>query len=308
MAKPLSTSSSNVSLIFTKAIIFIVLAWFLSGVAYYGLNYMYMNSYGGNSGAQINHLIRTQYDIYVFGASRASHHYDPEVIGAKLGMKCYNAGDDGKNATYQLGLLQMLLKKHTPKLIIYEAGDFSPFLDSGTVDLFPYYYLDEDVKNILIQRDKWASIKFLFPLYAYNRKVLTVVKGFVQSSPPYSTGFRPLSGTMHPAEEARLKSKSHESDNDDAIDRKSLVSFKEFIRTCKDNHVTLILCYSPTYLPSKPQGIDFITNIARKEGLPFFMFGEDARYNYNPKFFRDAGHLNSSGASMFSHEVCEFVR
>ena len=105
-------------------------------------------SYGGNSGAQINHIIRTKYDAYIFGASRASHHYDPSIIEDKLGLSCFNAGDDGKNATYQLGILQMLLKKHTPKLIVYEIGDLTPSLDGGTVDLYPTIIATRTSKHI----------------------------------------------------------------------------------------------------------------------------------------------------------------
>jgi hypothetical protein len=300
MARPSYIFNSSIKKVALKAIAFLALSWIISSSFYYGLNYMYMKSYGGNSGAQINHIIRTKYDAYIFGASRASHHYDPSIIEDKLGLSCFNAGDDGKNATYQLGILQMLLKKHTPKLIVYEIGDLTPSLDGGTVDLYPYYYRNEDIKNILETRDKWAVVKFVFPLYAYNRKFLTISKGFFKSSQPYETGFRPLVGEMHQGEIIRISESLRQSSSIKDVDPYAVASLRSFVHECRERGIDLIFSYSPSYVPSEPTGMDVVRLIAMDSDIPLVLNGENNQFNLNPKLFKDAGHLNANGARLFT--------
>lgn len=293
-------SNSNKRFIFIKFFAFLFLTWLVSTAIYYGLNYMYMSSYGGNSGAQINHVIRTRYDAYIFGASRASHHYDTEILEDILGMSFFNAGDDGKNATYQLGLLKMLIVKHTPKLIIYEIGDLTSSLDGGTVDLYPYYYSNSDIRDILIKRDRWAKLKFLFPLYAYNRKLFSVSKGFLKASPPFTTGFRPIQGEMHPGELQRISESSRNPINTELLDPQATASFRSFVSICKENEIQLVFSFSPSFVPRSPIGMDMIQVIARDESIPIFHYGESPVFCYNPKLFKDAGHLNEEGARLFT--------
>ena len=295
-----STFSSNVKRISFKLFLYLTSLWVICYIAYLALNYMYFNSRGGNSGAQINHVLQTNFDAYIFGASRASHHYDPSIINEELGLQCFNAGDDGKNANYQLGLLKMLLKRHIPQLIIYEIGDLSASLDAGSVDLFPYYYRDHDIKRLLIRRDPWARLKFLLPLYAYNRKVFTVAKGYILSVPPFESGFRPLKGTMHPKEIERLENVNSSNNVAVQIDSLALGSFVEFINVCKQANIELVFCYSPTFLPVEVPGINKIRPIAVTHNIPMFVYSRNPAFNKQPHLFKDSGHLNSIGAEQFT--------
>lgn len=303
----LSISNSELFRLVGKLLLAIGLVWALSLAVFYILDYMYFSSYGGNSGAQINYVVRTKYDSYIFGASRAAHHYDPAKISKVMGVSCYNAGDDGKNATYQLGLLNLLLKNHIPKYIIYELGDLIPLLDGGTVDLYPYYYRNRDVNEILDRRDEWSEVKFLQPLFPYNRKIFNITKGFILSAKPYETGFRPLTGTMHPAEQQRLMEQNRIT-TPDAVDSLALSDFIRFIQVCRKHNVSLILSYSPTFIPSKPTGLETLESLSKKYQLPILLYGEDPIFNNNPLLFKDAGHLNSIGADKFTAQLCKDLK
>lgn len=302
-----SISNSDVFKVVKKLILFLVLFWVFSSSIYLIINYMYFHSFGGNSGAQINHVIRTDYDAYIFGASRASHHYEPTYISEHLGLSCFNAGDDGKNATYQYGLLQMLLENHVPKLIIYEVGDISAYLNDGTVDLYPYYYKHSFIRQLLHQRDKWAKIKFLFPLYSYNNKIFTIGKGFILSTPPFETGFRPIDGTMHPGEVMRLINEVPIGTSEVAVDYLVLENFKNFVRICNENNIKLVFCYSPSYVPRRPPGHDKIEAIAAENDIPFYHYGEHDSFVYHSELFKDAGHLNREGAELFTRMLVEDI-
>lgn len=69
------------------------------------------------------------------GSSRASHHYVPEIISEKLGMSCFNAGQDGNGIILQYGRWKMLSERYTPKLIIY---DINPGFDMVVNDNMTY--------------------------------------------------------------------------------------------------------------------------------------------------------------------------
>lgn len=300
MAKLSYISNSDVKKVAQKAVTCLVLSWIISTGFYYALDNMYMRSYGGNSGAQINHVVRTKYDAYIFGASRAVRHYDPSIIKEKLGLSCYNAAKDSKNAIYQLCLLKLLLENHTPKLIIYEIGDVSKWLATGNRDMYPYYYRNEDVKKILSTSDKWAKVKFAYPLYAYNRKFVPVLIGFLRSYPPSETGFKSLAGEMHPGEIARIKESPEETYPVEGVDLNAVASLRLFVHECREREIELIFSYSPTYIPFEPEGMDVIQQIAMENDIPFVLNGDNPRFSYNPTLFIDAGHLNAKGARLFT--------
>lgn len=306
MGTHLSTSNSELKQLIVKMLMGLILFMVVSFLVYYPINHMYFNSFGGNSGAQINQTLRMKSDVFIFGASRASHHYDPEIISNVTGLSVFNAGDDGKNAVYQLGLLNLLLDNHVPEIIIYEVGDIGHGFDGGTVDLFPYYYGNYKIKDILNDRDFWAPIKFLVPLYAYNRKVLSIMKGYFLKTPPFKNGFRPIYGEMHKMVEKMLREESKKqvseisasSYNDFAVR-----SFEQFVQTCSNNGIELFFVYSPTYIPKAIPGGPTIEKLSREFHIPLYNYGISDTFNWNTKYFKDAGHMNAYGADVFSRDL-----
>lgn len=303
MGRRLFISNSEIGRFTRKILLFLSMLWVLSTAVYAAINYIYFHSYGGTSGAHINQIIRSDYDAYIFGASRAVHHYDTAILSKSLGLRCFNAGDDGKNANYQLGLLKMLIKKHRPKLIIYEIGDLSAAFDAGTGELYPYYYRDQDIRRILRERDPWVGVKFQFPLYAYNRRLFPVIKAYLDTSPPSKTGFQPLEGVMLPAEVEKYKTQVKQKSESlpvDSQNSKVKKNFREFAAICKREDIMLVFCYSPIYMSQKPGDFSYIKSIATKTGVPLLLYGENRDYNYHPELFKDAWHLNTIGAEQFT--------
>lgn len=294
MVKLLSISNSDLLRVLTKLVAALGLFFLLNLLLFMPLNYMYFNSYGGNSGAQINNVLRQKSDIFIFGASRAAHHFDPDLISKATGMSVFNAGDDGKNSAYQLGLLKMLIKKHKPKLIIYEVGDLKG-LDGGTVDLFPYYFQDTDIRSILRRRDKWIPFKMMFPLYAYNQKFFSITKGYISHTETIKTGFRPIEGIILPAEVSRAKSdfQAEIKQRDTTRPDDFLVDcFTLFVSECSSQMIGLIFVYSPSFIPSNPIGEDVINDLSASEEINWYNFGVSSKYNWNNHLFKDASHLN----------------
>lgn len=59
-------------------------------------------------------------DVVVIGSSKASHHYVPQMLEDSLGMTAYNCGHDGCFFLYQNCIINMILDRYTPKMILWD--------------------------------------------------------------------------------------------------------------------------------------------------------------------------------------------
>jgi hypothetical protein len=306
MAKPSSILNSDINKVLVKLVLFLVLFVLINLGLSTLLGKIYFASQGGNSGAQINYFLKQRNDVVIFGASRAMHHYIPQIISGETGMSTYNAGDDGKNSTYQLGLLDMLLKQYKPKIIIYDVGDYTTSLDGGTVDLYPYYYQYEPVEKLLNKRDKYADYKFKFHLYAYNQKIFTILRGYMKHTKPNVTGYHPGYGTIREEEIARYY-QNLDSFVEPTIDPDAYQNFIQFIETCRDNHITLVLTYSPRMFGGHFKYMMPIDSLANYYQIPYFNYANQSQYVGHRDLFEDSDHLNNKGAELFSKQFGEDV-
>src|ERR1700741_1421898 len=90
------------------------------------LRYFYFRQQSGELYRITYSLEKTNEDILVFGSSRAIHHYHPEVFEKSMHMSCYNTGRDGEHFFYQYAILKGVLKRYTPKIVIFDfiAAEF----------------------------------------------------------------------------------------------------------------------------------------------------------------------------------------
>src|SRR5262249_41279149 len=64
----------------------------------------YFKTSDGDTGGEINSLLRKQSDILVFGDSRAESHYVPDILRSDLHASVFNAGFKGSNSLFQYAL------------------------------------------------------------------------------------------------------------------------------------------------------------------------------------------------------------
>jgi hypothetical protein len=304
MAKHLSILNSDILKVCLNLSLFLIIFFLINTGLSIILDHIYFSSQGGNSGAQINYVLKQRSPILIFGASRAMHHYIPQIIEAETGFKTFNAGDDGKNASYQLGLLEMLLTRYKPKLIIYDVGDYTASLDGGTVDLYPYYYQYPQVEDILDKRDEYAPYKFKFHLYAYNQKIFSIILGYIRKSKPNITGYHPLSGSIRP-EEIKVYQENLGTVAEPQIDSVAFHNFSRFIELCKENHIQLVMVYSPRMFQQNFKYLSYVDTLANRYHVPYLNYTGDAHFLNHRELFQDIEHLNNRGAELFSEEMGE---
>ncbi len=156
-----------------KAIIIFITILIMSDQIVGRLLRKYYFSMKSGTNAKITYIAeKTNADLLVFGSSAASHNYNTELLEKKLGIKSYNAGRDGTGLLYSYGLLQMVLQRYTPQIVIL---DFHPASlnknytdDERIAPLLPYYQDHPEIRELILNRSKFEKFKMFSKIYPYN--------------------------------------------------------------------------------------------------------------------------------------------
>ena len=243
---------------------------------------------------------KTNADILIFGASRANHHYVPEVFEDSLKMSFYNAGRDGTNIFFQLAVLKSVLKRYTPKLIILDHDDtFDKSQDSydRISSLLPYYMTHQEIRKIVELKSPYEKIKLCSGIYPFNSEVLTIAMGNLPSNQgrnPDNKGYvasynewnKDIQFAYYPSRD---------------IDSNKINAFKAFISLAKKSNIEVIIFFSPIYqIRNVPIDIHIVNKICSEENVLFFDYSTDPTFLNNRQLFADIFHMNNKGATLFS--------
>lgn len=250
---------------------------------------------------------RMNSDVIIVGSSKAQCHYDCEVIQKYYpSMSVYNCGVDGQRFFYTAASLLHILERYSPKVIIWEIADFGPDYSEDLSLLYPYYYSDKEIKNVLDYKD--SSLKYVLWInsYKYNGTASRIIRSLFVKDPD-TQGYKALK------KHSISKEISHESQSvfgNDTIqlitDSKKIELFNNIVATCKNRKICLYIVQSPKLR----EGSDcFVKRICNENGVSFFDFAEDINYRNNENYWYDMAHLNDEGAKKFTNDLMQrFVR
>jgi hypothetical protein len=255
---------------------------------------------------------KTTAPLLILGSSRANHHYTPEVFEKNLGMEYYNGGRDGSHIFYHYAVLKSVLKRYTPKVIIFDftLSDLQVKEDSydRLSSLLPYYSGHEEIRPVIELKSSMEKVKLFSAVYPFNSSLFTILKGnkkALAAEEIKAKGFLPLFKTWKepigppPA-----------SDNIDDLDSVKVKYFEMFVRDCKAAGVKLYVVFSPIYLqyPHTPAAIETAKKIADDQDVSFYDFSTDSSFTTNPSLFSDKSHLNKKGADVYSGKFCVIIK
>ena len=278
--------------------------------------YMYYKSKYGIFHRQIYCLTESKDELMILGSSRAAHHYIPQIFEDSLGLSCYNAGSDGMCIYYHYGILaSRIQRKCPPRMVILEvistdvevsqSATFS--LDAALDRYAPHYGEFAEIDSMYALNGWKERVKLMSKTYKYNSKLVQTIKcNYIPS--PENKGYEALNGVMQIVEEQKvseiLPSTSSAEPN---IEDRKLLYLQKFIDDCKTNNIELVMCYSPHYGQTIPKSIRIIEQLAKKNDITFLNYG-DVAYFQNPEYFQDAGHLNDTGAQIYSMELSRVLK
>ena len=274
---------------------------------------MYYNSKYGVFHRQIYCLQESEDDIMVLGNSRAAHHYVPQMFEDSLGMTCYNAGSDGMCIYYHYAILASRIHRGSiPKMVIYEASSSDAEVSNGATfsldaaldRLAPHYGEIPAIDSLYLLNGWKEKVKLLSKTYRYNSKLVQTIKcNYIPW--PEDRGYEALKGGLKVIDGKAAD--VLESSSEIVIEERKLEYVQKLIDLCRANDIKLVMCHSPYYDKTASGGIERIKGIAYGNGIMFLDYGQAVQFQ-NPEYFKDASHLNDTGAHKYTEEVLKIIK
>lgn len=249
----------------------------------------------------IDYLIKdADEDIILLGSSVVLNSLMPQVIEDSLNMSCFNGGANGQNLTFFETMLDCVLKRHHPRVIIL---GLRPDELSGTGIgsrynlLVPYYKMGYSfVDSCMESKDKFEPYLLKSSLYRLNTiwwRILLYhfitpdergAKGFIAKS-------KPLTPPM-------LTSSKASTD----VSAERIGQLKRIVDRCEAEGVKLIIYFPPMYtiIDGTPTGVEITRDICSKHNIPLFYDAQDPYFTRHPEYFHDNVHLDADGARVYS--------
>ena len=262
----------------------------------------------GGSTRQFDDLVmKERHDVLILGSSRAHHHYDAPFLRDTLGVDVYNAGFDGNGVVLADGVLEMVLNRYKPQLVLF---DVEPDFDVNVYEkdnhhtryiknLKPYYReggVSEIIKDVSM--DEWRKVQS--GLIRYNTEILGMAVDNLIDRGMDRRGFQSLSGKMEKDPEPKAPKKEE-------LDPFKLAYGEKLIVLWQSNDVPLVLVGSPKYGKTDSEALRPVKDIANKYEVPFLDYYADPSFMAHKEWFKEPMHLNSEGARVFSKMIAQEI-
>jgi len=267
------------------------------------IEHFFFNEKQGDSAVTTHGILDANEDILIFGNSRASHHYIPELITEKTGLSCYNLGRDGMKMLYYETLLKSVLSYHTPKVVILDLNlnDFEYQYEEEqklTAVLMPYINRNKEVREVIYAQSKMEfSLAHISTLYRVNSLPMSIIQHHLEIGQKHFSGYEPLFGSM--PENAKVR---HIDNANYKESKDQLTAFENFVKATRSKNIKLHVLVSPGMKIHKHNALKTADRILSKYDLKCYNYSELFNANAN-KLFYDVGHLNEIGAKAFTDSV-----
>src|SRR5207249_457135 len=85
---------------FKRLIVLIILIVLLDRAVGSLMQYLFYQKATSNFSVSTHAIEGATEDILIYGSSRATHHYDPQIFKDTFGLSCFNCGKDGMDVLY----------------------------------------------------------------------------------------------------------------------------------------------------------------------------------------------------------------
>lgn len=304
--------NTKFTLFCVKVVVFVVLLFAIDriiGAAFVSMKDMGLKKNPENMWLKTPFVLeKVKSDVVIIGSSKASHHYVPQMLEDSLGVTAYNCGQDGCFFLYQNCIINMLLDRYRPKMIIWDIQPGS-FMNHNAREyqniryLSPYYPQSVWAKRYIDSESKKMPLRMQSRMFAYNSKALNYLFPLVMGSSKTENGYIPLpnDGYKYPEKRKRVESEIQYSPNDEYL---SLLS--STLERCKEEGVAVQLFISPEYNYESDAYIGAVVDITRvsfDKGFPCYNYHSLAANDST--MFKDASHLNDKGAKIYTAKVVQ---
>lgn len=263
--------------------------------------------YTQSEGARANYYINeTKADVVVIGASRAVHHYVPEVLSDSLRMSVVVAGRNGHDFIYNSCILHSIIERYTPKLVIFDLGEgwITGSCKNRISSLNPYYNTDEYIRESIDETGDWSTRMLMHSnMYRYNGKLLKMLNGYTSAKENHD-GYIPIASEPNLQTTGARLLKKNEREEVNEIELKHL---KDIFEWGKQYGFGLIVFDSPRYLINE-ENYTNILPLCYEYGTPCFDMSNDSLFMEHAEWFKDESHLNVTGACVYTQKIANIIK
>ena len=286
-----------------KMLFFIVLFFAADLISGRIIGYLHLNTKNINL-KNSNYGFTESYkdDVVFFGDSTVSHSFIPEKIIVETGLSSYNFASDGCGIYYQYPLLETILDKHTPKVILISSHQL---IESGSDYLsriYPYYRTNKYVRKIVNKIHPKASIKLLFNGYVYNSKIIRIL----DSRNDNSLGYVALSPRLN-VDTSQVDLKLPQGNNHE-ISKEVESYFIEFIKKSTSSGSKVYVYIPPALEKINSFYLKKIKNITKNTKAKLIDFSSDNSFLNHKELFNDKIHLNHNGAKVMTDKFMKILK
>ena len=246
-------------------------------------------------------------DIAIIGASRAIHHYNPQILQDSLKLTAHVYGAGGQNVYFHYTVLNALMEhsKKKPKLVLLELSAIdvydSPKWNTEKLNiLFPYYHNEPVVKDVLtdVLDNKELFFVRISGLYRHNSKFLTYIKNtWFGTKTTSNNGYIPLKNIWtKPIQESEK--------HDRSLDYQKVAYIDKIIDLCQRENITLIFTISPHYTITDTNNWknELIAKV-RSRNVQIIDYEQDIYFLEHGELFNEPFHLNEVGVAVYNKMV-----
>lgn len=252
---------------------------------------------------------KVQAECIIIGSSTAVHHYIPEEIEKKTGLSTYNCGQDGCFFLYSCCLVNTILERYTPKVIIMDISPRS-LLDTDKGDEYQNmrylsYYYDNDtvVYNYINGKSEKNKLFYYLNGYRFNSHFVYAFYPIIHESTTQQ-GYIPLSS------KSNVSLSKRDIKWDGVWVESELSELIKTIENCNKKGVRLIMVTSPYYANydvSVVEKCDKFNKILEEHGIEYINLLLADPFNSDSSLFIDVSHLSATGASIMTDTIISVI-
>ncbi len=231
-------------------------------------------------------------------------------------------GRGGMSTGFQYGVVEMMLKRHVPKVWIMEVEPdnyaFKEMSDRHSCFL-PYAAKDPVAAELADSRGRYERLKRVSKMYPYNSLFISLIGERLGKAPQNRLGYVPLDGTLGQADAGDAAGAAGEGRGgqewNPPADTAKMQRLRIVVRDLKAHGVHVLAVRSPEFLRTTGER-DYDrhkgANLARVFtglGVPYLDIdaGRYPRFR-DPLLYRDPVHLNRRGALLFTRAIADTLR
>ena len=278
---------------------FVIVAVVDVGIGVLG-SYLQGHAKGGRTRQFDDLVMKDKHDVLILGSSRAHSHYDTPFLSDTLGLDVYNGGNDGNGVILAYGILEMVLERYQPKVVVFDvepAFDIieyeQDFNHTRYISHLKPYYKKQVASEIIkdISAEEWRKVQS--GMVRYNTEIVEILVDNIIDRGVEKYGYLPLNGKMEKEPDAKASKLP-------VLDTFKLKYIEKLINLCQSHGLTLILVGSPKYGAKDSSALQPVKDIANKHGVHFLDYYAEPMFMEHKDWFKEPMHLNNEGARQFS--------